>query len=90
MEPNLPGMPVESLWTSEEVARYLKVSRSMVYKLGQTGELPSLRVGACLRFDPTVVRGYARGEVRGLPGGRTVRLAPRPAASIRPPPSREG
>jgi hypothetical protein len=48
----------------------------MVYKLGQLGELPGLRVGACLRFDPAVVRAFARGKVRGPPGGGIVRLDP--------------
>ncbi len=69
---------VETLWDAEDVASYLKVSRSMVYKLGQAGDLPCLRVGACLRFDPAVVRAFARGELRGRPGGGIVRVGPRP------------
>jgi excisionase family DNA binding protein len=68
---------VETLWDAEDVASYLKVSRSMVYKLGQAGDLPCLRVGACLRFDPAVVRAFARGELRGRPGGGVARLGPR-------------
>jgi excisionase family DNA binding protein len=68
----------ETLWDAEDVASYLKVSRSMVYKLGQAGDLPCLRVGACLRFDPAVVRAFARGELRGRPGGGVVRIGPRP------------
>ena len=72
----------ESLWDVDDVAQYLKVSRSMVYKLGQTGELPILRVGTCLRFDPAVVRAFARGEVRGTPGGGVVYLDPRPGAVL--------
>jgi excisionase family DNA binding protein len=67
----------ETLWDAEDVASYLKVSRSMVYKLGQAGDLPCLRVGACLRFDPAVVRAFARGELRGRPGGGVVRIGPR-------------
>jgi excisionase family DNA binding protein len=77
LEPQMKSQAAESLWDAEDVAVYLKVSRSMVYKLGQSGELPCLRVGACLRFDPGVVRAFARGELRGKPGGGIVRLGPR-------------
>jgi excisionase family DNA binding protein len=73
-----PTEAATTLWTASDVASYLKVSRSMVYKLGQTGELPCLHVGACLRFDAEVVRGFARGELRGKPGGGLVRLGARP------------
>jgi len=44
------------LWTWREVARALKVSRSWVYAKAERGELPSLRVGGLLRFDPAAVR----------------------------------
>jgi excisionase family DNA binding protein len=70
MKSNVP----DALWDADDVAFYLKVSRSMVYKLGQTGELPCLRVGACLRFDPSTVRAFARGELRGRPGGGIARM----------------
>jgi len=75
MAPHAEQKPAENLWDSLDVARYLKVSRSMVYKLGQTGELPSLPIGACMRFDPAIVREFAHAEVRGRPGGGIVRLA---------------
>lgn len=47
------------LWTWREVARALKVSRSWVYAKAERGDLPSLRVGGLLRFDPTEVRRFA-------------------------------
>jgi excisionase family DNA binding protein len=47
------------LWTWREVAWALKVSRSWVYAKAERGELPSLRVGGLLRFDPTEVRRFA-------------------------------
>jgi len=75
----------ESLWDAEDAARYLKASRSMIYKLGQTGDLPSLRVGACLRFDPAVVRAFAHGEIRGRPGGGFIRLDPKSRPILTPP-----
>ncbi len=65
------------LWTAEDVARYFRVSRSMVYKLSESGELPTLRIGSCRRFDPETMRRFARGEIRGLPEGRVVELRAR-------------
>jgi excisionase family DNA binding protein len=74
-------MPLaDTLWTAEEAARYCRVSRSMIYKLSQSGELPCLRIGSCLRFEPSTVLRYARGEIRGLPEGKVVELPGRQAA----------
>jgi excisionase family DNA binding protein len=58
--------PVESrdeLWDANDVARYLKVSRSWVYYRAEAGLLPSLRVGGLVRFEPATVRAFARGEI---------------------------
>ncbi|TNF32492.1 MAG: DNA-binding protein [Deltaproteobacteria bacterium] len=56
-------MPVSSarLWTATEVAEYLRVSRSWVYERAARGDLPHLRFGGHLRFDPAEVVEYARG-----------------------------
>jgi excisionase family DNA binding protein len=50
------------LWDASDVAKYLKVSRSWVYHRAESGELPCLRVGALLRFDPQAIHAFARGE----------------------------
>lgn len=50
----------DALWDVNDVARYLKVSRSWVYHRAEAGLLPHLRVGGLLRFDPEAVRGFAR------------------------------
>jgi excisionase family DNA binding protein len=52
----------ETLWDANDVAAYLKVSRSWVYHRAESGELPCLRVGALVRFEPEQIRKYARGE----------------------------
>ena len=52
----------ESLWDAEAAARYLNVSRSLIYKLEQAGELPCMKIGSCIRFEPGEVRAFARGE----------------------------
>jgi excisionase family DNA binding protein len=59
-----PDAPPDSLWDASDVARFLKASRSWVYHRAESGELPCLRVGGLLRFDPATVRAFARGELR--------------------------
>jgi excisionase family DNA binding protein len=58
----LPNQGVEPLWTAQDVAAFLRVSRSWVYHRAEAGELPCLRIGALLRFDPARIRAYAQGE----------------------------
>jgi excisionase family DNA binding protein len=55
---------VDTLWTAEEVAIYLRVSRSWVYQHAEAGRLPVIRLpgSSLLRFDPAKVRSYAQGE----------------------------
>jgi excisionase family DNA binding protein len=60
----------ESLWTAEDVASYLRISLSMVYKLRRTKRLPSVAIGALYRFDPNQVRAFGRGDL----GARVVPL----------------
>jgi len=64
-----------TLWDVRDVARYLKASVSWVYKAAERGELPSLRVGGLLRFDPGAVRAFARGtsESSGSMEGQSSR-----------------
>jgi excisionase family DNA binding protein len=52
--------PSASLWDAQDVARYLKVSRSWVYQRAEAGLLPCVRVGGVLRFRPDSVRQIAR------------------------------
>jgi excisionase family DNA binding protein len=56
--------PHPSLWDANDVARYLKVSRSWVYQRAESGELPCLRVGGLVRFDPEAVHAFAHGDVQ--------------------------
>jgi excisionase family DNA binding protein len=52
----------QTLWDAQDVAQYLKVSRSWVYHRAESGELPCLRIGALLRFDPKAIHAFARGD----------------------------
>ena len=46
------GMPVldDEILTVEEVARFLRVPKSTVYKLARVGELPASKIGKHWRF----------------------------------------
>jgi excisionase family DNA binding protein len=46
------------LWKVEDVARYLNMSVSWVYKAVERGELPVQRICAAVRFRPDDVRRY--------------------------------
>ena len=50
-----------ALWTADDVAAFLKASRSWVYQQSEAGRLPCLKVVGLLRFDPAVVRAFAQG-----------------------------
>jgi excisionase family DNA binding protein len=66
----------ESLWTANDVATFLRVSRSWVYHRAEAGELPCLRIGGLVRFDPEAIRAFARGDK--VPGPKVVALRSRP------------
>ena len=67
------------LWTWREVARALKVSRSWIYARAESGELPSLRIGGMLRFDPVAIQHFALESPRSgtdpAPGSGCLRRA---------------
>ena len=54
----------DGLWDANDAAHYLKVSRSWIYQRAESGLLPCLRVGGLVRFDPEIVRAFARGEIQ--------------------------
>jgi predicted DNA-binding transcriptional regulator AlpA len=57
-----PVLDEHRLWDANDVAHYLKVSRSWVYHRAEAGLLPVRRVGGLLRFDPAAIRAFAIGE----------------------------
>lgn len=58
----------EGLWTVKDAARFLHCSTSFVYKRAVRGELPCVRIGAMVRFNPETIRALARGELTERPG----------------------
>lgn len=57
--------------TAEEVAEMLRVSKNSVYRLAQSGELASYRVGRKLRFTLRDVEAYTRSGMRSQKGAQT-------------------
>ena len=51
-----PSGPMPPLYTVTEVADYLHVSRSTVYRLIEDGSLHGTRIGQALRFTPDNIR----------------------------------
>lgn len=51
---------MESQWKVKEAAKFLSCSTSWVYKAAARGEIPCVRIGAMLRFDPEQLRAFAR------------------------------
>lgn len=70
--------PNDELWDANDVARYLKASRSWVYHQAEAGRLPHLRIGGLLRFEPPTVKAFARGDADR--GGRVLTMRPRSGA----------
>jgi len=51
-----PLIPAECLWTWRDVAAFLRIGRNSVYRMAQSGTLPSVLVGARYRFVPEEIR----------------------------------
>ena len=56
---------LEPLWDAADVARFLKCSRKTVYRGADSGEIPCVRVGGLLRFDPAAMRAIRDGAQPG-------------------------
>ena len=56
--------------TAEEVAEMLRVSKNSVYRLAQSGELASYRVGRKLRFTLRDVEAYTRSSMHSQKGAK--------------------
>jgi excisionase family DNA binding protein len=52
----------EGLWDANDVAKFLKASRSWVYQRAQAGQLPCVKIGGLLRFEPAAIRAFIRGQ----------------------------
>ena len=65
-DPAPMALSMDRLWTVRQAAAFLARSTSWVYKAAERGELPRARgMGWGLRFVPSELHAYARGEVSG-------------------------
>ena len=46
-----PGI-AQHLLSGRGIAKFLGISHSSVYRQTKLGELPSIRIGSCVRYDP--------------------------------------
>lgn len=54
--------PVEPLWTVEETAAHLKVSKSWLYAAVDRGDIPSAKLGHLLRFRRADIEEWLRAK----------------------------
>jgi len=60
----------ECLWDAHDVAKFLSLSRSWVYRAVEAGTIPCIRIGSAVRFDPQTIKAWVRGEK----GGKVISL----------------
>jgi excisionase family DNA binding protein len=58
---------LDDLWTPQEVAEYLQVTRGFIYKLLHRGELPYLRIGTAIRISGAAFQSYLRAQQTPAP-----------------------
>jgi hypothetical protein len=67
------GLPsrVDGLWTADDVAGYLKLSRRWVLNEAAAGRMPHRRIPGCsvkgVRFVPDEIRAFALGPSAAVP-----------------------
>ena len=56
----MPADQGSSVFTIEELAKYLKISKSTLYKLAQEGSIPGQKVGKHWRFHKDAIDQWLR------------------------------
>jgi excisionase family DNA binding protein len=83
MQPRSQGHPIpspeplpEQLWQVGDLAKYFRKSRHAIYKMVERRQLPFVKVGQAVRFNPPVIREWiARHSV--------APISPRPSVDRR-------
>jgi excisionase family DNA binding protein len=45
----------KSAWTVEDLALLLELSPKTLYKMAKSGNIPAIRIGGMIRFDPVLI-----------------------------------
>ncbi len=53
--------------TIDELAEYLKVSRTKLYRMAQNHEIPASKIGALWRFDREEIDAWVKNQRQGPP-----------------------
>jgi excisionase family DNA binding protein len=64
LEMKAPKVAFDELLTAEEVADFLRVHRSTVYRLLRNGQLPAFRVGSDWRFSRDLIAEWVHSRSR--------------------------
>ena len=59
--------PTEPLWTTEDVARYLRKTANWVRDLTRAGKMPGFKVGKEWRFKKNEIKAWAEGKTSSNP-----------------------
>jgi excisionase family DNA binding protein len=56
----------KSAWTAEDVALLLEMSPKTLYKMAKSGNIPAIRIGGMIRFDPVLTAEWLRARTTGM------------------------
>jgi|GEM_PF-2752443 len=62
---HLEAAAEDALWDVKDLALMLKASVSWVYKAVERDQIPCLRIGAMVRFEPAAIRSWLAARKRG-------------------------
>ena len=68
LEVKAPKVANDELLTAEELADFLRVHRSTVYRLLRNGQLQAFRVGSDWRFSRDLIEEWVQSRIRTTPG----------------------
>jgi excisionase family DNA binding protein len=61
----------EDLWTVAQAMKFLGVKKTWLYEACGKGEVPHVRLGSSIRFEPEQLRAYVKAQRHG-PGALVV------------------